>query len=58
MATKLVRKTAESADRIAINIVYPADIIGLDDYISNIINQVIKEYIKIELQHILILTII
>ena len=46
MATNLVRKAAEGTDKIDINIVYPAGILGPGDYGNNHLNLVIKEYIK------------
>lgn len=44
MATTLVRKYGEGPEKIDINIVYPAGILGPGDYGKNHLNLVIKEY--------------
>jgi dihydroflavonol-4-reductase len=46
IATNLVRQASKGEDKIDFNIVYPAGIMGPGDYGNNIINQVIKEYLK------------
>lgn len=46
LATQFVRKASKGIDKIDINIVYPSGIMGPGDYGKNLINQVIKEYMK------------